>query len=121
MPKMTVKYSSAVSALKKIELETSGDQELDYQRLIAAGRLWDSKKQEWINLAAEPAGPASPMVRIRVWAEKGKAGFLAEMVKEGLCYYGPYELVDMSAPYPCRPPKQNEERVYLSLVSRKEA
>lgn len=90
-----------------------------YSRLIEAGMIWDSKIGVWLKLSDEPADPASPLVRIRVWAEKGKAGVLAELVKEGLVYYGPYDLVEMSQPYPCRPPKQNEERIYLTLVRRK--
>lgn len=93
--------------------------DLDYKRLIAAGYMWDSKLQVWIYLAGEPVEPASPLVRIRVWAEKGKASPLADLVKQALCDDGPYDLVDKSDAYPCRPPKQSEERVYMSFVRRK--
>ncbi len=119
MPKMTAKYSAAVAALKKLNLATSGDQEMDYSRLGASGHMWDSHEQEWVNLANTPADPASPLIRIRVWAEKGKAESVAESVRWALAEEGPFDLVDQSHIYPCRPPKQNEERIYLSFLRRR--
>jgi len=114
MPKKTVKYSSALDKCWELNLPVRGDQTAVYQRLMDAGYLWDSKIQVWLQLDAEPADAPSSVIRIRVWAEQGKAMGVAESVIHGLGKQ--YKLIEQSGTYPCRPPKQKEERIYLSFL-----
>lgn len=115
MPKMTVKYRTALVALECERLSTSGDQETIYNRLMQAGYYWDSKQGVWIQTASEPGDPASPIIRIRVWADAYKVEAVASQVCAAMTGKG-YRLLEQSIAYPCRPPKQAESRIYLSFI-----
>lgn len=115
MPKMTAKYSSALAVARKLKLSTSGNQEMTYHRLMDAGYFWNGKTQEWECLANEPAEVASPLLRVRVWASLETVQEQAKSIG-GLMTTMGYQLVEMSPAYVCRPPKQNEGRVYLTFL-----
>lgn len=119
MSKMTRKYSTANALMKRLGMAVSGLNDRDYFRLSEKGFQWDSHAGEWIDLTKEHADLPSPLVRIRVWAEKGKAAIVAEDVRQALADDGLYDLVERSEVYPCRPPKQLEERVYLTFMKRR--
>ncbi len=121
MPKMTAKWKAALSTARKVwklsasEVQRFEMQELLYERLVEAGYLWDSTQQEWIELKAEPADPPGETIRIRVWADAEVVQEAADDMLASLKRRG-FRMVEMSKPYPCRPPKQLESRIYLSLL-----
>lgn len=114
MPRMTAKYSAALAALRKLRKPTTGDQEAAYKRLMDAGYMWDSKTQVWLNLGNEPADKPTQMIRVRVWTDASKVDDAANVVVAAM--QDRFHLVERSDPYPCRPPKQAESRVYLSFL-----
>lgn len=117
MPKMTAKYTAALKALRALgETEIGQDSERDYATLEEIGYQWDSKQGKWINVKAMPANPASTVLRVRVWAAKGKTGDAVHVISGALHQQAGWNLIDQSAPYPCRPPQQNDERVYLTFA-----
>lgn len=119
MARMTAKYSAALAVLRKLKLSTSGDQNTNYDRLMQAGHYWDSKLGVWIQTASQPSDPASPIIRVRVWAEAYKVEGVASQVCASMTGKG-YRLLEQSIAYPCRPPKQAESRIYLSFIHNEE-
>lgn len=117
MPKMTQKYSAALKVLRSHgEPNIGEDSGRDYEALNEMGYQWDAKKGAWINVAKEPSNPASTLLRVRVWAAKGKAHTAAMLMARALHDQAGWNLLEESAPYPCRPPQQNDERVYLTFA-----
>lgn len=112
--KMTAKYRSARQAGLEKGLSLEGNQDDLYKQLNEAGLWWDSKAGAWINFAEEPAEQPSPKLMIRVWAAQDKVDAAVSAVIKGM--RGLYTLIDRSDPYPCRPPKQKESRVYLTFL-----
>ena len=116
MPKMTAKYTAALKVLRSLgEPNIGEDSGRDYEALEERGFQWDAKKGQWINVKALPANPASTVLRVRVWAAHGTAHQAAMLVAQALHERAGWNLLEESAPYPCRPPQQNDERVYLTL------
>lgn len=111
---MTAKYSSARQTALKHDLSLNGDQETLYKRLNETGLWWDSKQGEWINFDDEPADEPTPKIMIRVWAEQKKVEGATNEVIKGL--RGKLKLIARTVPYPCRPPKQKEYRIYLEFL-----
>ena len=56
-------------------------------------------------------------VQIRVQADNETAEHVVAAVVLGMRKAG-FELVDQSAPYPCRPPRQEQHRIYLTFSAR---
>lgn len=117
MAKMTRKFSEAMYIISMMGKPQpySEPGEVAYKMLADAGYQWDGKKQEWIGLASVPGNPASPIIRIRVWAEAYKVEGVAGQVCSAMTGKG-YTLLEQSQAYPCRPPKQAESRIYLSFI-----
>ena len=117
MGKMTKKFSEAMHTLVLMGKPQPYNEpgEVAYKILIDAGYQWDGKKQKWIKLASVPGDPASPIIRIRVWAEAYKVEGVASQVCAAMTGKG-YRLLEQSIAYPCRPPKQAESRIYLSFI-----
>lgn len=115
MPKMTAKYSAALYEARRLDIDFTGSQEDVYNRLQQAGLMWDSEQKLWIEMANEPADPATLLVAVRVWADAEVVEEAADVVADGFERAG-FSLVERSNPYPCRPPKQLEARVYLKLM-----
>lgn len=117
MPKMTAKYAGALAVASKAFRHTdplpSDNQEELYQALQKKGYFWDSSAKEWEYHAPEAAQEPTPLVHIRVWADAEVVEAAADEVVEQLRQF---RLVERSRPYPCRPPKQFESRVYLKFL-----
>jgi hypothetical protein len=105
----TQKYSKAIELLTF----PHNTQEELYLELNRLDFYWNSKTQQWVrdDRLAEP-----PMlgVKIRIWASEEDIEYHSDLIIQILAENG-YILVDKSKPYPCRPPKQNESRIYLHL------
>jgi hypothetical protein len=86
-----------------------------YRALEAVGYQWNPDAGLWIKLLDQPAEPPSDLIRIRIWAEARYVEGLADVIANALKPAIDAELIERSAPYPCRPPKQKESRVYLTL------
>lgn len=114
MPKMTAKYSSARETAFSNEISVNGDQEQLYKRLNENGWWWDSKQSAWIRLMDEPANEPTPKLMVRVWANHTTVAQAASEIIKGL--RGQFTLINRSDPYPCRPPRQLEHRIYLEFL-----
>lgn len=114
MPKMTAKYSSALTVARRAGIPVSNDQEVLYKHLNENGLWWDSKAGDWIDFSAAPANEPTPKLMIRVWAEGKIVESRADEVIKGL--RGNFKLISRKGPYPCRPPEQLESRVYLEFL-----
>lgn len=116
MPKQTKKFVAAQVQLSRLGVSASGyDQEQDYRKLSELGYQWDSTKGKWVRLDSQPAKPASQVTRVRVWAASHDVQRAADDVLSAMQARG-YQLVEVSTPYPCRPPQQNDSRVYITLI-----
>ena len=107
--KQTQKYSGACNILT---YPHSNQHEL-YQELNRLGWWWDAKKKKW-ERDDTPAREATNLIRVRVMASSKKISEVAQHFVEASNDMG-LRLVEQSEPYPCRPPNQNESRVYLSF------
>jgi hypothetical protein len=114
MPKMTAKYSAARFTALKNYLEVTGSQDDLYQRLQAAGHFWDSDKKTWYYAPPAAADPATPMIMVRVWADLSAIEAAAgQVVSQSPANW---ILLEQSPVYQCRPPKQQEGRIYLRFL-----
>jgi hypothetical protein len=115
MPKNTAKYVSAVS--KARELSVYADfphQEQLYSTLNKCGFYWNSDLKIWEELNQD-ADPPTELIRVRVWTdarfvEQAAVDLISSLDAQGL------RLVEKSLPFPCRPPKQLESRIYLTFI-----
>ena len=107
--KQTQKYTSATQILTYPHTK----QDELYEELNRLGWWWNSGKKKW-ERDDTPAKEASGLIRIRVMAETDKVSEVAQHLIESCSDMG-LRLVEESKPYPCRPPLQNESRVYLSF------
>lgn len=108
----TKKVMAAIDTLKNADVEYFADHEWLYAKLAELGYMWDSKAGEWLHLPSMAADEPSPLIKIRVWADKGKVKAVADKVINGMSskHYG---LLERSEVLPCRPPKHSEARIYL--------
>ena len=113
MPKRTIKYVRALALADYLEITDIGNQERLYRLLSEQGYFWDAATQNWEQIN-EPADPPTQLVRVRIWTNLTKVKAAAHQVKTVLEQSG-YELIEQSEPYPCRPPKQLESRIYLTF------
>ncbi|MCG3207797.1 MAG: hypothetical protein FOGNACKC_01397 [Anaerolineae bacterium] len=121
MPKMTAKYAAAVDAAHNARLNAAGtrNQEELYELLQSAGWFWDSTRKRWDFYPQEEAEPATKMIMVRVWCDSEITEDMADDLTAALRKYANtkgWELVERSRPYPCRPPKQLESRIYLKFL-----
>jgi hypothetical protein len=114
MPKMTAKYSTALTVARREKITVNGNQEELYSQLQEIGWWWNSDRKEWEHHEPAEADDPSPFVLIRVWVNEEIAPDVADDVIKGLKPH--YTLVERSEPYRCRPPKQREARVYLRFM-----
>jgi hypothetical protein len=112
MPKQTQKYVKALEVAKRLKIPELETAEALYEDLNAKNYFWDIDQKKWL-----PGGkpvPASELIRVRVWAETSQVKEIANCVVRGLIDDG-FVLLEESKPYMCRPPNQNESRVYLTF------
>ncbi len=112
--KQTQKYKQATQILT---FPHSTQDEL-YNELNRLGWYWNASKKKW-ERDDTPAREASKIIKIRVLAPNDKVSEVAQHLIEA---FGDIELtlLKQSVPYPCRPPSQNESRIYLSFQERNE-
>lgn len=116
MPKQTKKYVAGMRIAQTLGIEGNEDQETLYSVLNSYGYFWESDQGEW-QRTTEPPDPVTQVLRIRVWADAAKVEAMADQVVAALVASG-NEILDISKPYPCRPPKQLESRIYLTFRMR---
>ncbi len=108
--KRTAKYSKACA---RLTFPHNTQEEL-YRELNRISYYWQPKSQDWVR-DYTPANAATNLVKIRVWASSDKVNQAVELLLEGLSDSG-LKLVEQSEPYPCRPPQQNDSRIYLTFI-----
>lgn len=111
--RMTQKFKKALHTAQHQNLPTSQDREWLYGTLNDEGFWWDCKQGEWVRFATEPSDEPTPLVMVRVWASETNIEEAVRVV-EGAFSNG-FTRILKSKPYPCRPPKQREHRVYLQF------
>ena len=116
MPRMTTKYRAALKIAKAISIPNAlEDQSALYQKLNEHNYFWNSKLKTW---GKKPALAPTDLVRIRVWAAAEHVEQAADDAMNALSHHH-YKLLERSSPYPCRPPKQLESRIYLTFLPEK--
>lgn len=113
MPKATRKYKTAIELADQLGIPERDNQETLYRLLNEQGHYWDASTQAWTQLTG-PADPPTELIRVRVWAETSKVGGAAYQLRVVMEETG-YQFMEQSEPYPCRPPKQLESRIYLTF------
>lgn len=118
MPRHTLKYAAALQAARDLrktgaEIKAGATAEVLYKQLKALNFDWDSRQQMW--LSVPPAQPASDVLRVRVWTRGDVVNSVADTLVE-LIEGCDMNLLERSEAYPCRAPKQNESRVYLTFT-----
>lgn len=112
MPKRTAKYVAALEIAKRLKIPELETADYLYQDLNAKNYFWDSDEQKWLPGAAPV--PATELIRARVWAETSRVEGVANSVTLAMVENG-FVLLEQSQPYMCRPPNQNESRIYLTF------
>jgi hypothetical protein len=107
--KNTEKFRKAVDRYYQLKSpEKYSTQDELYSLLNSHNYYWDSKNKLWE--LEETPDPPSELVKIRVMAARDRVKTIVnDLSVEGLV------LVETSDPYPCRPPKQNDSRIYLTF------
>ncbi len=114
MPKMTRKYSTALNQAQILGITEVENQERLYRLLNEQNYYWDSATQTWQQLLIN-ADPPTDLIRVRVWAEDSKVRGAAYQLRVAMEDQG-YRFLEQSEPYPCRPPKQLESRIYMTFI-----
>lgn len=107
--KQTQKYTGACNILTYPHT----NQEQLYQELNRLGWYWNAKKKKW-ERDDTPAQEASKLIKVRIMASAKKVEQAAELFIEGIEGSG-LRLLEKSQQYPCRPPNQNDARIYLTF------
>lgn len=131
MPKMTTKYGRALDTVhhhnnnlalpdnEKIKVKLD-NQEMLYTDLQKKGYYWDSSIKQWEYHEPAEANEPTPLIMLRVWADgeviEEAANDLINLIKRSKL---PWELIEQSDIYGCRPPKQREGRIYLKFLPRR--
>ncbi len=110
MPKMTAKYTAALSAGRAEGLKQTGEDL--YKALAERNYSWNNRVGLWECLPMMDADPPTTLIHFRVWADAEIVADVADDTAQALKALG-FILQEKSDPYPCRPPKQLEARVYL--------
>ena len=109
--KRTAKYVAAETVALKAGLTFQNQTDL-YDQLAKLAYMWDSKAGQWLYLPFMDADEPSPLIKVRVWANKKHVEEVALDIIVKMQDYN-YELLERSEVYACRPPKHKEGRVYL--------
>ena len=119
MPRMTAKYQTALytADLHQIIVWNRDDRDELYSALQRVGHFWDSVSKSWNYAEPEDADEPTRLIMVRLWSDietiEEVADDLIELVKSSKL---PWELVERSKSHQCRPPKQNEARIYLRFL-----
>lgn len=119
MPKLTAKYSAALAVARRERITQINDQEQLYSQLRELGYFWNSDRKEWEYHAIEDADDPTPLIMIRVWANAEIVEDVADdVIRRVPKNWG--QPLKKNGPYPCRPPKQREARMYIEFMPTKE-
>ena len=113
MPKQTRKYKTACELAEQLNIEERDNSERLYRLLNEARYYLGTGSQSWLKNTIG-ADPPTELIRVRVWAEDLKVRGAAYQVRIAMEEQG-YIFLQQSEPYPCRPPKQMESRIYLDF------
>ncbi len=115
-PKRTKKYVAAEAMLRRLGVAVFGyrSAETFYEVLAEKGYQWNSETGIWENWQAMDADQPTELIRVRAWARAEVVEMIADGVVESMLAAG-LRLVERSSPYPCRPPKQLESRIYITF------
>lgn len=107
--KKTEKLRKAVHCYYQLKSqEKYSTQDELYSLLNSHNYYWDSKNKLWE--LGEIADPPSELIKIRVMTASSRVKSIVNNLSiEGLV------LVESSDPFPCRPPHQNDSRIYLTF------
>lgn len=111
MSKKTTKYIKALE-INPGYIHTSSDQL--YRHLQDNDYFWDSTISSWVHTPSQNNDPPSQLIKIRLWCDKNKAEQVSLTIMELMDSAG-YRCLEFSYPYPCRPPKANDSRIYLTF------
>lgn len=116
MAKQTQKYKAAFPIASKLKFVGNWDDQNEvYQFLNERHYVWNSKNKQWEDYQAEPSNPPTNLLMIRVWTgDREESLQIARFLRYILERAG-LEYLKQSEPYPCRPPQQNDYRVYLEM------
>lgn len=111
MSRRTLKYTRALEI--ESEFTHLSSNEL-YSYLQDKGYFWDSNMSRWVYTPGEQNDPASQLIKIRVWYDRNQVKDVVEKLTELMTDVG-FRSVESSSIYPCRPPKANDGRIYLTF------
>lgn len=117
MARKTQKYNAARTIATELNFRGDwDDQNALYQFLNEHHHVWDSKTGEWENYQAIPSYPPTDLLMIRVWTGTREESIaIARFLRHLLEQHTELDFIEQSEPYVCRPPKQNDYRVYLKF------
>lgn len=110
MPRRTRKWITATEKASKLSIEITDNQEALYRQLNEHSYYWQSNQQDWIEDSTVADAPTE-LIKVRIWADNTKVDGVAYQLRLGMEEQG-YHFMEQSEPYPCRPPKQLESRIY---------
>lgn len=113
--RLTEKVKKAIEILNALKIDLPKSSRLVYELMKENNFWWSSETKQWSYFAPEENDPASRIIKIRVWGPNNEIICIAQDVIKGMNDQG-YNLAEQSEEYPCRPPKGNESRVYLSFL-----
>jgi hypothetical protein len=114
--RQTRKLVTAISLYHDLGLSKSYDSQDElYSLLNECNHFWNSQEKRWVD--GGTPDPPTNAIWVRVMSDAKIVSEIASVVAEAIA---PYEidLIDRSDLYPCRPPKQNDARVYLTFKGR---
>jgi hypothetical protein len=113
--KQTRKFASAEKLYNKLSLtQKYRSQDALYEILGEQGYYWERKAQRWQD--GGESHPPSTVISISVSTGYDRLSEVAEILTEALEGYD-LELIEQSRAYPCRPPKQNDSKMYLTFLA----
>jgi hypothetical protein len=110
--KRTRKYTTACE-IATLNHTTQDDL---YSHLNHLGFWWDAQKQIW-ERNDQLAEPPSKLIKIRVWTATDQVEAVAASIIEAMATYN-IHFLEGSRPFQCRPPQQNDSRIYLMFADR---
>ncbi|MFO7032490.1 hypothetical protein B9T07_22850 [Limnospira fusiformis CCALA 023] len=110
MIRLTRKYRLAIEIAPNF---SHSDRDSLYSHLVGMGYWWNG--QAWAFVEPEDSHPPSSVIRIRVMTASKLVAKVATELAERFELDG-YTLSDTSRVYPCRPPNNNDGRVYLTFI-----
>lgn len=111
--RQTQKLRYAVSLYQQLKLNRKySSQEELYTLMNEHNYHWDSQQKKWLH--GGTPDPASTFVKIRVMTDRANVTTIVSEIKTAMS--DKFICLETSDIYPCRPPKQNDARIYLTFT-----